>query len=211
MSWIPILVLLLVVGYVILTFNALVRLKHTVANAWKQIDVQLQRRHDLIPNVVEAVRGYMQYEQETLERVIQARAKAVSATGVAGKAKAEGELTMALGRLFALAENYPQLRANENVLKLQEELTTTENQIAFARQFFNDIVMRFNMKQQVFPTNLFARLLGFSQSEYFEAPVAAREVPKVDLSLRRGSSPPQSSSVSLFLPFCSSLPSVMSP
>jgi LemA protein len=189
MSWIPIAVLVLIAGYVVLTFNALVRLKNIVANAWKQIDVQLQRRHDLIPNLVEAVRGFMQYEQETLERVVQARAKAVSASGVQAKAQAEGELTQALGRLFALAENYPQLRANENVLRLQEELTTTENQIAFARQFYNDMVMRFNLKQQVFPSNLFARLLGFREAPYFEAPVQAREVPKVDLSLRRGSSP----------------------
>lgn len=189
MGWIPLVLVLLVVGYVIVMFNGLVRLRNIVANAWKQIDVQLQRRHDLIPNLVEAVRGYLQYEQETLERVIQARAKAVSATGVKGKAAAEGALTMALGRLFALAENYPQLRANENMLKLQEELTTTENQIGFARQLYNDMVMRFNTKQQVFPTNLFARLMGFSPSDYFEAPVAAREVPKVDLSLRRGGSP----------------------
>lgn len=186
MGWIPILLVVLIVGYVIVTFNALVRLKNVVANAWKQIDVQLQRRHDLIPNLVEAVRGFMQYEQETLERVIQARSKAVSAAGVPAKAQAEGELTMALGRLFALAENYPQLKANENVLKLQEELSTTENQIAFARQFYNDMVMRFNTKQEVFPTNLFARLLGFEPRDYFEAPVQAREVPKVDLSLRRG-------------------------
>jgi LemA protein len=174
-----------VVGYVVLTFNGLVRLRNIVQNAWKQIDVQLQRRHDLIPNLVEAVRGFMQYEQDTLERVIQARAKAVSATGVPAKAQAEGELTQALGRLFALAENYPQLKANENVLGLQEELTTTENQIAFSRQFYNDMVMRFNTKQEVFPTNFFARLLGFEAAQYFEAPVQAREVPKVDLSIRR--------------------------
>lgn len=189
MGWIPILVLVLIAGYVIVTFNSLVRLRNIVANAWKQIDVQLHRRHDLIPNLVEAVRGFMQYEQETLERVIQARARAVAASGVPAKAQAEGELTQALGRLFALAENYPQLRANENVLKLQEELTTTENQIAFARQFYNDVVMRFNTKQEVFPTHLFARLLGFERREYFEAPVQAREVPKVDLSVRRGAPP----------------------
>lgn len=186
MGWIPIVLLVAIVGYLILTFNGLVRLRNVVQNAWKQIDVQLHRRHDLIPNLVEAVRGFMQYEQETLERVIQARTRAVSATGVTAKAKAEGELTQALGRLFALAENYPQLKANENVLQLQEELTTTENQIAFSRQFYNDMVMRFNTKQEVFPTNLFARLLGFKVSEYFEAPVQVREVPKVDLSVRRG-------------------------
>lgn len=185
MSWIVLAVVILVAGYVMITFNALVRLKQIVANAWRQIDVQLHRRHDLIPNLVEAVRGYMQYEQDTLRRVIEARAKAVGATGVGAKAKAEGELTQALGRLFALAENYPQLRANENVLQLQEQLTTTENQIAFSRQFYNDMVMRFNTKQQVFPTNLFARMLGFTAADYFEAPVTVREVPKVDLTLRR--------------------------
>lgn len=192
MSWILLAVVILVAGYLIVTFNALVRLKQIVANAWKQIDVQLQRRHDLIPNLVEAVRGYMQYEQDTLQRVIEARAKAVAATGVGAKAAAEGELTQALGRLFALAENYPQLRANENVLQLQEQLTTTENQIAFSRQFYNDMVMRFNTKQQVFPTNLFARVLGFHPAEYFEAPVAVREVPKVDLTLRRETGAPAS-------------------
>lgn len=186
MGWIPIVLLVVIVGYIILTFNSLVRLRNIVQNAWKQIDVQLQRRHDLIPNLVEAVRGFMQYEQETLERVIQARAKAVSAAGVPAKALAEGELTQALGRLFALSENYPQLKANENVLNLQEELTTTENQIAFSRQLYNDMVMRFNTKQEVFPTNLFARLLGFQRADFFEAPVQAREVPKVDLSVRRG-------------------------
>jgi LemA protein len=171
--------------YLIAVYNGLVTLKNQVANAWKQIDVQLQRRHDLIPNLVNAVRGYMEYEKDTLERVVAARTRAVAATGAQARAQAEGELTQALGRLFAVAERYPDLKANQNVLQLQEELTTTENQLGFARQLYNDLVMRFNIKQTVFPTSLFARMLGFAPSEYFEAPQEARKVPQVDLSLGR--------------------------
>jgi LemA protein len=182
------------VVYAIVTYNSLVALKNQVANAWKQIDVQLQRRHDLIPNLVNAVRGYMEFERDTLERVIAARARAVSATGAQAQAQAEGELSQALGRLFAVAENYPDLKANQNVMQLQEELTTTENQLGFARQLYNDLVMRFNIKQTVFPTNLFARMLGFTAAEYFEVPQEARAVPQVDLSLGRppASAPPAS-------------------
>jgi LemA protein len=189
MLWILLGLVAVVVLFFITTYNALINLKNQVANAWKQIDVQLQRRHDLIPNLVNAVRGYMQFERDTLERVIAARARAVSATGAQARGQAEGELTQALGRLFALAESYPDLKANQNVIQLQEELTTTENQLGFARQLYNDLVMRFNVKQTVFPTNLFARMLGFTPAEYFEIPEAARAVPQVDLSLDRQSPP----------------------
>jgi LemA protein len=165
-------------------YNKLVKLKLRVQNAWSQIDVQLKRRHDLIPNLVNAVKGYMRYEQETLEKVISARAKAVSA-GKEGDirkiAQAEGELSGLLSRLFALFENYPDLKANQNVLKLQEELTHTENTIAFARQHYNDSVMRYNTALQVFPQNIIAGIFNFKPFEFFEIPEEEREAPKVDL------------------------------
>jgi len=166
-------------------YNNLVSLKNQVVNAWKQIDVQLKRRHDLIPNLISAVRGEMQFEQDTLEKVIQARNSAVAARGVADTATKENELTQTLGRLFALAENYPNLKANESVKTLMEELTSTENKIGFARQFYNDIATRFNTAQQVFPDSLIAQAFKFQPVELFEITVAAeREVPKVDLSIR---------------------------
>ncbi len=163
-------------------YNSLVALRNRVRNAWSQIAVQLRRRHDLIPNLVEAVKGYMKYEQETLQKVIAARSQAVSAKGIAEIAKAEGELGAVLGRLFALFERYPELKANENVMRLQEELTTTENQIAFARQFYNDSVMKLNNKIQQFPTNIVASMFNFREREFFEAPPAVKEPPKVDLT-----------------------------
>jgi len=180
------LVVILVILIVIAVgmYNRLVRLKLRVQNAWSQIDVQLKRRHDLIPNLVNAVKGYMKYEQETLQKVIEARAKAVSASGtgdVKKIAEAEGELGGILARLFALFENYPELKANENVLKLQEELTHTENNIAFARQHYNDSVMRYNTAIQVFPQNIMASMFGFKPFDFFEIPEAEKEVPKVDL------------------------------
>jgi len=166
-------------------YNNLVSLKNQVANAWKQIDVQLKRRHDLIPNLISSVRGEMQFEQDTLEKVIQARNSALAARGVADTAAKENELTQTLGRLFALAENYPNLKANESVKTLMEELTSTENKIGFARQFYNDIATRFNIAQQVFPDKLIAQAFKFQPVELFEITVAAeREVPKVDLNLR---------------------------
>lgn len=167
-------------------YNSLVTLRNQVTNGWKQIDVQLKRRHDLIPNLVNTVRGYMQFEQETLEKVIKARNAAASATGVGNIAAKEGELSNALSRLFALAENYPTLKANENVKQLQEELSSTENKISFARQFYNDIATKFNISQQVFPGNLIAGLFGFQAAELFEVKeTAEREVPTVDLSLKK--------------------------
>jgi len=169
------------------TFNKLVSLKNQVTNALKQMDVQLKRRHDLIPNLVNSVKGYMKFEQETLEKVIQARNRAVSVSGAGVRevAQKEGELSQVLGRLFALAENYPDLKANQNVKSLMEELTHTENQVGFARQFYNDLVTQFNIAQQIFPSNLIAGTLGFSPAELFEIPAGSaqeREVPKVELT-----------------------------
>ena len=175
---------LLVVVWVIAMYNRLVGLKNQTLNGWKQIDVQLKRRHDLIPNLVNTVRGAMEYERGTLEKVLEARARAQAATGPADAARKEGELTQALGRLFALAENYPDLRANENVKLLQEELASTENKVAFARQFYNDIATKYNIGQQTFPANLLASTFGFKSAELFEVTDdAERAVPAVDLSM----------------------------
>lgn len=172
----------------VMVFNGLVGLRNQVLNAFRQIDVQLKRRHDLIPNLVESVKGEMKFEKETLESVIQARAAAVSAgqAGVPADIMAkEGMLTQALGRLMAVSENYPNLKANESVRTLMEELTHTENQLGFARQFYNDVVTKFNTKQQVFPTNLFAALLGFTASALWELPADSpeKETPKVNLAI----------------------------
>jgi LemA protein len=179
-------VLVLLVVWVIAKYNSLITLRNQVNNGWKQIDVQLKRRHDLIPNLVETVKGYMQFEQDTLRQVVEARNAAVSAKGVADSAAKEGELTAALSRLFALVENYPNLKSNENVKQLQEELTSTENKVSFARQFYNDIATKFNIAQQVFPGSIIAGMFNFKLAELFEVTVAAeREVPKVDLSLKK--------------------------
>ncbi|HKP28676.1 MAG TPA: LemA family protein [Gemmatimonadales bacterium] len=180
----------LLIFWVIGAYNGLIGLKNQVANAWKQIDVQLKRRHDLIPNLVEAVKGAMDFERNTLEAVISARNKAVSAQGVAATAKAEGELTQALGRLFALTEAYPQLKATTNISQLQEELASTENKVAFARQLYNDVATQFNTKQAQFPTNLVRGLAGATPAELWQIDDAAeRAVPKIDLT-GRPSAPP---------------------
>jgi LemA protein len=179
-------VIALVVVWAIASYNRLIGMRNQVLNGWRQIDVQLKRRHDLIPNLVNAVRGSMDFERDTLTAVMDARAKALTATGPADAAQKEGQLSMALGRLIAVAENYPTLKSNENVKMLQEELSATENKVGFARQFYNDIATKFNTAQQVFPTNVFAGALGFKPSELFEiTDVADRAVPTVDLS-RRG-------------------------
>src|SRR5438477_1166190 len=171
-------ILVLLAFWVIGAYNGLITLKNQVANAWKQIDVQLKRRHDLIPNLVNTVKGAMEFERGTLTAVIDARAKAMTATGPADASRKEGELTQALGRLFALAENYPQLKSNENVKGLQEELSSTENKIGFARQFYNDIATKFNIAREVFPTNLIASMFGFQRAELFQiADDAERAVP----------------------------------
>lgn len=179
-------VVVLIVVWVISKYNSLVTLRNQVENGWKQIDVQLKRRHDLIPNLVSTVKGYMQFEQDTLEKVIQARNAATTATGVADAAAKESALTGALGKLFALAEAYPTLKSNENVKQLQEELSSTENKIGFARQFYNDIATKFNIAQQVFPANIIANMFGFKPAELFQVTDATeRAVPTVDLSLRK--------------------------
>jgi len=179
-------IVVLVVFWVIGAYNGLVVLKNRVLNAWKQIDVQLKRRHDLIPNLVETVKGAMNFERQTLEAVIAARNKAMSAQGVAATAKAEGELTQALGRLFALTEAYPDLKATGNVAQLQEELTSTENKIAFARQLYNDEATLYNTKQMQFPTNLVAGMARATPAELWAIEDAAeRAVPKVDLGFNQ--------------------------
>jgi LemA protein len=178
-------VIVVIIVWAVASYNRLVGLRNQVANGWRQIDVQLKRRHDLIPNLVNAVRGSMDFERDTLTAVMEARAKAMTATGPADAAHKEGELTQSLGRLLAVAENYPALKSNENVKMLQEELSGTENKVAFARQFYNDIATQFNTAQQVFPTNLAAGMLGFKPAELFEISDAAdRAVPTVDLSRR---------------------------
>ena len=162
-------------------YNGLVRVKNQVDNAWRQIDVQLKRRHDLIPNLVEIVKDAMSYEQETLRQVIEARNRAVAATGPAAAIPAEAGLTSSMGRLFGLMENYPELKANENASRLMEELSGTENKIAFARQFYNDSVMENNNRILSFPSNLIAGRFGFAAAAYFEVPEGETAVPKVDL------------------------------
>jgi len=184
MAAIILLVLLaLLFFWVIGAYNGLIGLRNQVANAWKQIDVQLKRRHDLIPNLVNTVKGAMDFERSTLEAVIAARNKAVSATGVAQTAKAEGELTQALGRLFALTEAYPDLKATGNVAQLQEELTSTENKIGFARQLYNDVATEYNTRQATFPTMLVAGLAKATPAELWQiTDDTERAVPTVDLS-----------------------------
>jgi len=170
----------------IITFNQLVSLRNHVKNAWQQIDVQLKRRHDLIPNLVSTVKGALEFEKGTLESVISARAKAVSAGSTHEKAVAENVLTQALGRLFAVVENYPDLKSNRNIMQLQEELTTTENRIGFARQLYNDLVANYSIKQETFPNSIVVSIAGgaFRKEEYFKAENADREVPGVDISIR---------------------------
>jgi len=166
-------------------YNGLVGLRNQVKNAWAQIDVQLKRRYDLIPNLVETVKGYMQHERQTLESVTNARnlAQSLSGAGVADRAKAEGELSGALSRLLAVVENYPDLKANQNFMALQEELTSTENKISFSRQYYNDEVLKYNNKTQMFPSNLVAGMTGFKSGEFFEVKnETEREAVKVSFS-----------------------------
>jgi LemA protein len=167
-------VVVLLILYVIAQYNGLVRLRNRVDAAWAQIDVQLRRRYDLIPNLVETVKGYAAHERETLEAVTQARANAISASGMADQAQAENQITGALKSLFAVAEAYPELKANENFMNLQEELSGTEGRISYARQYYNDSVQSYNTKTQAFPSNLLAGPFGFKQREYFEADDTSR-------------------------------------
>lgn len=165
--------------YLVFLYNRLVGLRQMVKNAWSQIDVQLKRRHDLIPNLVETVKGYAAHERGVLEAVIEARSKATRATLPGDIIKAEGELSSALARLLAVVEAYPNLKADRNFLALQEELTSTENRVAFARQAYNDSVLQLNTAIQRFPAVLFAKMLGFNTEPFFEAPPEQKEPPKV--------------------------------
>jgi LemA protein len=186
MSWIPlcfggIFVLLLVLAVAaIALYNRLIVLRNRVENAWAQIDVQLKLRYDLIPNLVATVKGYAAHESQTLEAVVKARQLAMDAKGVAEQAEAENALMGTLRSLFAVAEAYPDLKANTNFLKLQEELSNVEQKIGYARQFYNDSVMSFNTAIQVFPANLLAGIFGFSAREFFEIEEIAKEAPKVE-------------------------------
>ena len=174
-------IVVLAILFFVLAFNSAVRLRNRVDSAWSQISVQLERRHDLIPNLVETVKGYAAHERQTLEAVTSARTNAVQAqqAGPAQQAQAENVLTGALRQLFALSERYPDLKANQNFLALQEELTSTEDRIAYARQFYNDSVQSYNTKIQTFPTVLLAGIFNFQKREFFEAEQGTAEVPTV--------------------------------
>ena len=181
---VPLLVILgllfILIVWFIGIYNSLIKLRNQVKNAWSQIDVQLKRRHDLIPNLIETVKGYMKHERETLENITAYRAQAMNASSVGEKAKAEGLLGGALGQLQIAVEAYPDLKANQNFLSLQEELTSTENKISFSRQNYNDQVLFFNNKIQMFPSNIIAGMFKFGKRDFFEIEIAAeREVPKV--------------------------------
>jgi len=168
------------VVFVIIIYNALIRLRNQVDNSWSQIDVQLKRRHDLIPNLVETAKGYMQHERQTFEAITQARSQAMGAKTVSEASKAEGTLGEALSKFMLVVENYPDLKANQNFLAVQEELTSTENKISFARQSYHDQVLFFNNKIQMFPSNIIAGTFSFARRDFFELESAAeREVPKV--------------------------------
>jgi len=184
--WIILGVIVLLIFIFIAIYNGLVGLRNQVKNAWSQIDVQLKRRYDLIPNLVETVKGYKIHERETLEAVTNARnmAQAASAAGgAAERGKLEGQLSSALGRLFAVAEAYPDLKASQNFLALQEELSSTENKISFARQFYNDAVLRYNNQTQMFPSSIIAGMAGFKAEQFFELTVPEERVaPKVSFS-----------------------------
>ena len=174
-------VIVVVALYAVQIYNSLVRLRNRVKNAWSQIDVQLKRRHDLIPNLIETVKGYMTHERETLENITKARSAAVDASSVSDKSKAETELSGALGKFNLVVENYPDLKANQNFLELQEELTSTENKISFARQAYNDQVLFYNNKIEMFPSNILAGIFNFIKEEFFEIEIEGeREVPKVE-------------------------------
>ncbi len=159
-----VIILVIAVGF----YNTLISLRNRCDNAWSQVDVQLRRRYDLIPNLVETVKGYAKHEREVFERVTEARSKAMGAPTVKEQGQAENQLAGALKTLFAVAENYPELKANQNFLMLQEELAGTEGKVAYARQFYNDSVMKFNVRQQVFPSSIIARMFNFKEKEYFD-------------------------------------------
>ena len=179
MGWIIVIILLVLVLYVISTYNTLIRLKNKAKDGWSQIEVVLKRRADLIPNLVETVKGYTKHEEGTLTAVVEARNKAVRATTPEEAMKAEGEVTQALSRLFALTESYPDLKANQNFLDLQASLEEAENKITYSRQFYNDNVLNYNNKTEMFPSNIIANIFNFEKFKFFEASEQDRETPKV--------------------------------
>ncbi len=181
MIWLVIIVVVIaaLLLFLVFVYNRLVRLRNRTQNAWAQVDVQLRRRYDLIPNLVETVKGYAAHEQGTFEEVTKARTAAQQAQGVQGQAQAENALTAAIGRLFAVAEAYPQLRATENFQQLQAQLADTEQKIAVSRQVYNDTVLTYNNATQTVPTNLVAGIFGFAPKDFFEIEEPAREAPQV--------------------------------
>jgi LemA protein len=180
--WVAVLIGVLAVGlWVAVLFNGLIRLRNTGDNAWSDVDVHLKKRHDLVPNLVETVKGYARHERETLERVVRARNQAIDAASTAAKANAETALTESLRGLFALAESYPDLKANEGFLRLQQDLSNIEDDIANARRYYNAVVRDFNTKQEVFPSNLLAGVLGFETRSFFQAESSEREAASVRL------------------------------
>jgi LemA protein len=188
MGWVILGIVVVLVIVAIVTYNGLIRSRNQVENSWAQIDVQLKRRIDLIPNLVETVKAYAAHEKETLDAVIRARNAAMAApSDVHAQAAADNQMTGALRQLFALGEAYPDLKANQNFLALQEELSATEGRVAYARQFYNDTVLNYNNKLQAFPTVIFANIMKFTKREYFEADEASREVPHIDFG--NGSTP----------------------
>jgi LemA protein len=187
--WIVIGVIALLVISTIVVYNRLVQLRNRIEAAWSQIDVQLKRRYDLIPNLVETVKGYAAHERETLEAVTKARQQAVDARGIENQAQAENFLTQALRQLFAVAEAYPDLKANQNFLALQEELTATEGRIAFSRQFFNEQVLAYDNARETFPTNIIAGMFNFEEKPYFETDEQSRGNVRVDFGHRTDAAP----------------------
>lgn len=179
MWWIILVIAVVVAIYLVSTYNGLVKLRNNVKNQWSQIDVLLKRRSDLIPNLVETVKGYAKHESETLENVVAARNRFASATTTSDKIKADGEMSQALGRLFAVAESYPELKANINFMDLQSNLKETEDKIQYSRQFYNDSVLTYKNKLEVFPTNIVASLFGFKPEAFFEIAETEKENPKV--------------------------------
>jgi LemA protein len=183
MAWIFIIAVVLLVFWAVGLYNTLVRLRKRCDNGWAQIDVQLKRRYDLIPNLVETAKGYLKHEREVLENVTKARQQAIDASGVKDQAAAENFLSQTLKSLFAVVEAYPDLKANQNMLAVQEELVSTENKISYSRQHYNDTVMSYNTRTEVFPSSIVANMFGFDEREFFELEdVAQREAPKVDFS-----------------------------
>jgi LemA protein len=183
--WIVLGIVVILVIFFVATYNGLIGLRNQMRNAWAQIDVQLKRRYDLIPNLIETVKGYMKHERETLEAVTKARnlAQSLASGDVGARSKAEDALGGALSKLLAVVEQYPDLKANQNFLALQEELTSTENKIGFSRQYYNDSVLSLNNKVQMFPSNVVAAMTNFKQGEFFEVEVAEeREAPKVSFT-----------------------------